>query len=335
VVPEARPAPTPDPPSDREVFAEIAALTTESINPRTVDLDRRPLREVLALINDEDEKVPRAVRREIDAIARAVELVVERMRRGGRLIYVGAGTSGRLGVLDAAECPPTFGTDPALVRGVMAGGPPALMRAVEGAEDDGEAARTALVAEAVTAADVVVGIAASRRTPFVVAALRYAREVGAGTVLVTTNALPAGSGPGTPGSSPGGPLGAASVDVAICPEVGPEVIMGSTRMKSGTAQKLVLNMISTATMVELGKVYGNLMVDLGSTSRKLTERAKRLVMMTTAVDYDRAAALLAEAGGRVKVAILIGKLHIDRAAAESRLAAAGGRVREALGEHSG
>jgi len=313
------------------VFAEIAALTTESINPRTADLDRRPLREVLALINAEDETVPGAVRREIESIARAVELVVERLRRGGRLFYVGAGTSGRLGVLDAAECPPTFGTDPALIRGIMAGGPPALMRAVEGAEDDGEAARAALAAEKITPADVVVGIAASRRTPFVVAALRYAREVGAGTVLVTTNALPTGS-PDPSGS--GGPLGMASVDVAICPEVGPEVIMGSTRMKSGTAQKLVLNMISTATMVELGKVYGNLMVDLRSTSRKLTERAKRLIIMTAGVDYERAAALLAEAGGRVKVAILIGKLSIDRATAESRLAAAGGRVREALGENA-
>jgi N-acetylmuramic acid 6-phosphate etherase len=347
--------------SNRQVFAEISALTTEAVNPRTVDLDRRTVREVLTLINDEDQSVPGAVQREIDAIAHAVELVVARLERGGRLFYVGAGTSGRLGVLDAAECPPTCGTDPTLVQGIIAGGHQAVWRAIEGAEDEIDAAPAALVAQEVGPADVVVGLAASRRTPFVVAALRHARQVGAGTILVAMNATdqsqpasPDASGSATeakakatvdetPSGSPEAPASGApssgpaslpelEVDVAICPIVGPEVVMGSTRMKSGTAQKLILNMISTATMVRLGKVYGNLMVDLRATSRKLAERAKRLVMMTTNVDYDTATRLLEEAGGRVKTAIVIGHLGVKREEAEARLARAGGLVRRALEE---
>jgi N-acetylmuramic acid 6-phosphate etherase len=310
--------------SDRDVFQEISALTTEAVNPRTTDLDSRSLREVLALLNDEDQTVPMAVRAELEAIARAVELVVARFRQGGRLIYLGAGTSGRLGVLDAAECPPTFGTDPGLVRGILAGGPAALEGAVEGAEDNQEAGAAALARAGLNPQDVVVGIAASRRTPFVVAGLRFARQVGAGTVLISTNVLPKAAAAGGQG------ITAEDVDVAICPQVGPEAIMGSTRMKSGTAQKLVLNMISTASMVQLGKVYGNLMVDLRATSRKLAERAKRLVMMTTGSDYERAAELLQAAGGRVKVAILMARLHVEPAEAEARLEAAGGQVRKAL-----
>jgi N-acetylmuramic acid 6-phosphate etherase len=315
--------------SDRDVFAEIAALTTEAVNPRTTDLDSRSLREVLALLNDEDQTVPLAVRSELEAIARAVELVVARLRQGGRLIYLGAGTSGRLGVLDAAECPPTFGTDPGLVRGIIAGGAAALQGAVEGAEDNAEAGAAALAQLDLRPVDVVVGIAASRRTPFVVAGLRYARTVGAGTVLVSTNRLPNAA----PASGHG--ITAEDVDVAVCPQVGPEAIMGSTRMKSGTAQKLVLNMISTASMVALGKVYGNLMVDLRATSRKLAERGKRLVMMTTGSDYDQAAELLRAAGGRVKVAIVMARLRVDIADAEARLAAAEGHVRRAIGEVAG
>jgi N-acetylmuramic acid 6-phosphate etherase len=311
--------------SDRDVFREISALTTEAVNPRTKGLDSRPLREVLALLNDEDQSVPLVVRGQLEAIARAVELTVERLRRGGRLFYLGAGTSGRLGVLDAAECPPTFGTDPGLIRGLIAGGSVALERAVEGAEDNVETAPAALAAHGLRAEDVVIGIAASRRTPFVVAGLRFARAQGAGTVLLSTNALPADS-------AAGHGLALGEVDVAICPEVGPEAIMGSTRLKSGTAQKLVLNMISTATMVELGKVYDNLMVDLRATSRKLAERGKRLVMMTTGCDYDQASALLEAAGGRVKVAILMRRLGVEPAEAERRLEAADGRVRRALGE---
>jgi N-acetylmuramic acid 6-phosphate etherase len=311
-------------PGDRRVFDEIAGLTTEAVHPGSADLDRRSIPEILTLINNEDQTVAAAVRREIPAIARAVELIESRLRAGGRLFYVGAGTSGRLGVLDAAECPPTFGTDPDLVQGVIAGGRDAVWRAVEGAEDDVESAVLALSAHGVGPRDVVVGVAASRRTPFVVSALRHAQQVGAGTVLVAMNAQPAGAA--EPGTSP--------ADVIICPVVGPEVIMGSTRMKAGTAQKLVLNMISTATMVRLGKVYGNLMVDLRATSRKLAERAKRLVMMTVGVDYDRAAKLLDESGGRVKTAIVIGRLGVTREEAESRLAKASGWVRQALGEES-
>lgn len=305
--------------SDREIFAELSGLTTEAVNPRTADLDCRSVAEILALINDEDDSVPRAVRQELVAIGRAVELIVDRVSRGGRLFYVGAGTSGRIGVLDAAECPPTFGTDPELVQGVLAGGPAALVGAVEGAEDAAAEAPAALAARGVGARDVVVGLAASRRTPFVVAALVHARAVGAATVLVAMNAA------GAPEAEP-------AVDVAISPVLGPEVIMGSTRMKSGTAQKLILNMISTTVMVRLGKVYGNLMVDLRATSRKLAERAKRLVMMTCHVDYEKAAQLLAAAGGSVKVAIVIGCLGVAREEAERRLAAAGGFVRRALGE---
>ncbi len=306
--------------SDREIFAELTGLTTEAVNPRTADLDRRSVAEILALINDEDATVAHAVRRELAAIARAVELIVDRISGGGRLFYVGAGTSGRIGVLDAAECPPTFGTDPELVQGVLAGGPPALVGAVEGAEDAAAEAPAALAARGVAARDVVVGLAASRRTPFVVAALAHARAVGAATVLIAMNASGAGPDADLP------------VDVAITPVLGPEVIMGSTRMKSGTAQKLILNMISTTVMVRLGKVYGNLMVDLRATSRKLAERAKRLVMMSCRVDYDSAAQLLAAAGGNVKVAIVIGRLGVAREEAERRLAAAAGFVRRALGE---
>ncbi len=304
--------------SDREIFAQLSALTTEAVNPRTADLDCRSAGEILALLNEEDQSVPLAVRQEIDDIARAVDLVVERLSRGGRLIYVGAGTSGRLGVLDAAECPPTFGTEPELVQGVMAGGPGALIRAVEGAEDDVQGAVSALESRGVGAADVVVGLAASRRTPFVLAALEKARALGAGTILVAMNAA--------------GSIPSSTVDVAVCPVLGPEAIMGSTRLKAGTAQKLILNMISTATMVRLGKVYGNLMVDLRANSRKLTERAKRLIMMTCNVDYEVATRLLAEAEGRVKNAILIGRLGVSREEAEARLERAGGWVRRALGE---
>jgi N-acetylmuramic acid 6-phosphate etherase len=330
------------PTSDREVFDEISGLVTEAVNPRTAHLDRKSIPEILALINDEDQTVPGAVRREMDAIARAVELVVARLAKGGRLFYIGAGTSGRLGVLDAAECPPTFGTDPKLVQGVIAGGRDALWRAVEGAEDEAEAAPVALEERGLGPADVVVGVAASRRTPFVLAGLRYARQVGAGTILVAMNAAPSpADGPGGAGAGEasanriGGSGGELPVDVAVCPVVGPEVIMGSTRMKAGTAQKLILNLISTTSMVCLGKVYGNLMVDLRATSRKLAQRAKRLVMMTVGVDYDGAAQLLEQAGGSVKTAIIIGRLGVTREEAEARLDAAQGWVRRALGEDRG
>jgi N-acetylmuramic acid 6-phosphate etherase len=233
---------------------QLARLLTEQRNPRSMDLDRLSVEEILRLMNSEDKIVPLAVEREIPYIARAVELVVESFRSGGRLLYFGAGTSGRLGVVDASECPPTFGTDPGMVIGNIAGGMEAMFRSQEGAEDNEEQARKDVDANSVGPRDTVCGIAASRRTPYVVAAVQHARELGAKTVYVTTN----------PRSEFN-----LKVDVAICPEVGPEVVMGSTRMKSGTAQKLVLNMITTSAMVRLGKVYENMMIDLQLTNRKL------------------------------------------------------------------
>lgn len=302
---------------DRRVFDEIATLLTEQRNPRTMDLDRLGAGEVLARLAAEDRLVPDAVAAELPWIEQAVELVVAAFRAGGRLIYAGAGTSGRLGVLDAAECPPTFGTPPEMVQGLIAGGPPALTRAVEGAEDRGDEVRDALAALSVGPNDVVMGIAASRRTPYARAAVAEARRRGARTLFLTTN--------------PRSTLDL-EVDVAICPVVGPEAVMGSTRMKSGTAQKLVLNMITTAAMVRLGKVYGNMMVDLVATNSKLRERSKRTIMMVTGVAYDEAVTTLEAAGGSVKVALVMIRARVSADEARRRLDAAQGFVRLALGE---
>jgi len=296
-------------------FEEFARLATEQRNPRTRDLDTLDVAGVLARISAEDHTVPAAVARELPAIAQAVDLVIASFREGGRLIYVGAGTSGRLGVLDAAECPPTFGSDPEMVQGVIAGGTGDLVRAVEGAEDRESEGEQAMRERGVGPKDTVIGLAASRRTPFVVAALRVARRLGARTAYVTC----------TPRSE-----FQLDVDVAICPEVGPEAIMGSTRMKAGTAQKLVLNMITTAAFVRMGKVYENMMVDLMATSEKLVERSRRTVMTVAGVDYDTAATAIANAGKSVKTAIVMLKLGCPRAEAESRLARAEGFVRAAL-----
>ena len=300
---------------DLSRFEEFARLATEQRNPRTLDLDTLDIPGVLERISAEDHGVPAAVAMEIPHIARAVELVVASFREGGRLIYVGAGTSGRLGVLDASECPPTFGSPPERVQGVIAGGPGALVRAVEGAEDRGEEGERAMDECEVGPRDTVIGLAASRRTPFVVAALRRARARGARTAYVTC----------TPRSEFG-----LEVDVAICPVVGPEVVMGSTRMKAGTAQKLVLNMITTTAFVCCGKVYENLMVDLMATSEKLVERSRRTVMSVTGVDYEAAARAIAAAGGSVKIAIVMLKRNCPRDEAEARLRRAGGFVRAAL-----
>jgi N-acetylmuramic acid 6-phosphate etherase len=302
---------------DRSRFEEFARLATEQRNPRTLDLDTLDIPGVLARISAEDHTVPAAVANELPWIARAVELVLASFREGGRLIYVGAGTSGRLGVLDASECPPTFGSPPEQVQGVIAGGSGALVRAVEGAEDRAAEGEQAMVEHAVGPRDTVIGIAASRRTPFVVAALRRARERGARTAYVTC----------TPRAE-----FTLDVDVAICPEVGPEVLMGSTRMKAGTAQKLVLNMITTAAFVRSGKAYENMMVDLLATSEKLVERSRRTVMTVTGVDYDTAARAIEAAGKRVKTAIVMLERRCAREEAETRLAGAGGFVRAALEE---
>ena len=305
---------------DRARFDEFARLATEQRNPRTLDLDTLDSAGILQRISAEDRTVPDAVARELPHIAAAVELVAASFRAGGRLIYVGAGTSGRLGVLDASECPPTFGSDARMVQGVMAGGLPALVRAVEGAEDRTDEGEQAMVDLAVGAADTVIGLAASRRTPFVVAAIARARALGARTAYITC----------TPRSEFTIP-----VDVAICPEVGPEVVMGSTRMKAGTAQKLVLNMITTAAFVRMGKVYENMMVDLMATSQKLVERSRRTVMTVTGADYEQASRAIADAGKSVKTAIVMLKLDCTREDAERRLRAADGFVRAALAAGDG
>jgi len=300
---------------DDNVFAEIQNLITEARNPATEDIDSKSVEEILRLINAEDKKVPFAVEKEIPYIAQAVEIVVEAFRAGGRLFYIGAGTSGRLGVLDASEIPPTFGAPPEMVQGIIAGGYKALVRAQEGAEDRRERGGEDLLRRGFTSKDVACGIAASRRTPYVLGAIAKAREVGGKTIYVTC----------TPRSELTIP-----VDVAICPVVGPEVVMGSTRMKAGTATKLVLNMITTTAMIRLGKVYGNMMVDLQMTSRKLEERSKRTVMMVTGVSYDEAEAVLEKAGGHVKTALVMILARVDAEEARRRLERAGGFVRQAL-----
>ncbi len=298
-----------------DVFDEIKDLLTEQRNPASMDIDRRPVEEILAIMNREDAKVVAVVRREIPRIAEAVELYVETLRGGGRVFYVGAGTSGRLGVLDATELPPTFGTEPRLVQGLIAGGYEALFRAKEGAEDRRDQGEKDLKERNLSSRDMVVGLAACRRTPYVLGALEYARRVGAKTAFVT--AIPRREVD-------------VPVDVLICTPVGPEVIMGSTRMKAGTAEKLVLNMISTAAMIRLGKVFENMMVDLRATSRKLEERSKRVIMIAAQVDYDRAEELLRRARGSVKVAIVMGLTGLSCDEALERLEEAGGLVWKAL-----
>lgn len=300
-------------PSD--LFTEIQALATEQRNPNSMGIDVAPVREILEIINTEDHKVPIVVRQEIPYIAEAVEIVVEAFRAGGRLFYIGAGTSGRLGILDASECPPTFGTPPEMVQGLIAGGREAVFQSQEGAEDVEEHGAHALMEAGLVPRDVVCGIAASRRTPYVVGGVKYARSIGCKTLYVTCN----------PRSEFN-----LDVDVAMCPVVGPEVVMGSTRMKSGTAQKLVLNMITTASLIRLGKVYENMMVDLQTTNKKLVERSKRTVMTVTGLSYHDAVALLESADGHVKTALVMELAGVDKAEALRRLRSADGFVRKAI-----
>lgn len=302
----------------KAVFNELQDLVTEHRNPRSRNLDRLDPLAVLRLINAEDRAVPLAVAREIPRIARAVDLIVSAFKKGGRLFYVGAGTSGRLGVLDAAECSPTFGTDPKLVQGLIAGGYKALVRSQEGSEDRREEGRDAIRKHNITKKDVVCGIAASRRTPFVLAALGEAKRMGAGTIYLTCN-------PSSKAPLP-------RVDVLIAPVVGPEVVTGSTRMKAGTATKLVLNMLTTAAMVRMGKTYGNLMVDLRATSQKLVERSKRVIMTVTGCDYETAERLLKQARGHVKTAIMMQEAGCSFLEARRRLTRAQGFVRKAIGK---
>lgn len=310
---------TPDPPENRVPASDRSHLPTEKPNPRSADIDAWPVREVLAAIHAEDRRAVEAVGQVLDAVAEAVERVVASLKAGGRLIYAGAGTSGRLGVLDAAEIPPTFGTGPDRVQAVIAGGPEAVWRAREGAEDDAHAGERAMVEREVGPADVVVGIAAGSTTPFVRGALAAARGRGATTVFLTS-VPPAEAGEGP------------DVDVTIAPDTGPEVVTGSTRMKAGTAAKLVLNMITTASMIRLGKTYGNRMVDLRATSSKLEDRGRRILRELLGISYEEAGALLERAGGRVKTALVMGRLGVGREEAERRLEAAEGFLRAAWGE---
>ncbi len=299
----------------KPLFEQLRELTTESRNPRTRGIDLAETPRILELMNDEDQTVAGAVRRSIPDIARAVDVVTAAFQAGGRLFYAGAGTSGRLGVLDAAECPPTFGVEPEMVQGIMAGGRDTVFRSREGVEDHESSGAGDVAAHGVRAGDVLVGIAASRRTPYVLGALRAAKERGARTVFVRCNE----------GADPG-------CDVVITVVVGPEAITGSTRLKAGTAQKMVLNMITTASMVKLGKVYENLMVDVRPNSEKLIERAKGIVMMLTGLGYEDAARVYDASGRRVKVAVLMERLKLDGPAAEKRLSDADGFLARALGE---
>jgi len=288
---------------------------TEAINERTRDFDLRPLLDQARLMNAEDHSVPAAVEAVLPQIVDAVTRIAQALRRGGRLLYVGAGTSGRVAALDAAECPPTFGTDPDQVQAVLAGGPRALTEGVEGAEDDERAGEREMDARAAGPKDVIVGIAASGATPFVLAAVARGRARGATTIAVTCVA--------------DSPL-ASMCDLGIVPLVGPEVIAGSTRLKAGTAQKLVLNMLSTLAMVQLGKVYGNLMVDLRATNEKLRRRAVRIVAAAAGVAEPHAADALARAGGRVPVAIVMLAARTTAEEAAARLARAEGSIRRAV-----
>ena len=294
---------------------KLQGLATEQPNPASNHIDTLPTAEILAIINGEDRTVAAAVAGEIPRIAEAVDQIVERIRGGGRLFYIGAGTSGRLGVLDAAECPPTFHVSPELVQGIIAGGEPALARATEASEDDPGAGSRDLKGQGFTSKDVLVGIAASGRTPYVLGALEEANGMGALTVGISC----------TPGS-----LLAQKAAIAITPVTGPEVIAGSTRMKAGTATKLVLNMISTAVMIRLGYVYGNLMVNVQPRNAKLRDRATRIIAESARVSYERAGEFLMAAGDRVPVAIVMARFGMNRQSAEARLAEAGGRLSEAL-----
>ena len=307
----------------KKLFEQLTRLSTEQRNPASMDIDARSIGEMLRIINTEDKKVAVAVEGELEFIGKAVEIVVRSLKSGGRLFYAGAGTSGRLGVLDAAECPPTYGTPPEMVQGMIAGGEKAMFRSQEGAEDKQENGARDIDDRKVNEKDVVCGIAASLRTPYVIGAVKRARQLGAKTLYVTTN-------PRSRFYSLEFTEVAQVVDVAICPEVGPEVIMGSTRMKSGTAQKLVLNMITTATMVRLGKVYENMMIDLQMTNLKLRERSKRIVMTITGVGYEEAAEYLEKAGGHVKTALVMIKARVDCDEAQRRLQRADGFVRAAI-----
>lgn len=292
----------------------LEKLTTEQRNPETMDLDKKSIREILETMNQEDRKIPDAIASVISEIESAVNFVILAFQNGGRLIYVGAGTSGRLGILDASECPPTFGVSPELVQGLIAGGEKAITSAIEGAEDNEIAGGDDLRAINLTDKDVVIGIAASGRTPYVIGALKYAKEVGAKTAAISNNK---------------DSLIGKVADVAIEVVAGPEVLTGSTRLKSGTSQKLVLNMITTTAMIGIGKVYENLMVDVQPTNKKLIERSKRIIMDATGTDYETAESHLEKANKNVKAAIVMILLNCSYEEALERLVKSNGFIRKA------
>ncbi|MGW0778217.1 N-acetylmuramic acid 6-phosphate etherase [Streptomyces sp. NPDC002835] len=298
-----------------ELRAQLAALTTEAFRPELADIDRLPTLEIARTMNGEDASVPAAVAAQLPVIAAAIDATAERMARGGRLVYAGAGTAGRLGVLDASECPPTFNTDPSEIVGLIAGGPTAMLRAVEGAEDSKELAAADLDGLELTADDTVVGISASGRTPYAVGAVEHARGLGALTIGLSCNADSAL---------------AAAADHGIEVVTGPELLTGSTRLKAGTAQKLVLNMISTITMIRLGKTYGNLMVDVRASNDKLHARSRRIVALATGASDEEIESALDATDGEVKNAILVILGTVDAPTAAALLSHTNGNLRAAL-----
>ncbi|ENM5740061.1 N-acetylmuramic acid 6-phosphate etherase [Vibrio mimicus] len=302
------------------LIATLPHLVSEGRNPETMDIDLLSSLEIVKRINQQDQLVPISVEKVLPEIAQAVDKITSAFKVGGRLIYMGAGTSGRLGVLDASECPPTFGVSDQMVIGLIAGGPEAILKAKEGAEDSPELGVADLKAINISAQDVVVGIAASGRTPYVIGALEYANDLGATSVALACN----------PDSTI-----AEIADIAICPVVGPEALTGSTRLKSGTAQKLVLNMLTTASMIRLGKSYQNLMVDVKTTNKKLVARAVRIVMQATECDITSATQVLEQTGYGVKLAILIVLTGMDIDSAERQLEKQDGFLRKAVQHHQG
>ena len=302
-------------PTGKAVFDELRGLLSERNNPSSRNIDRLPALEIVRLINREDSKVAGAVAKEIRYIAKAAEMVAAKLKSGGRLFYIGAGTSGRLGVLDASECPPTFGTDPSVIKGIIAGGYKSLIRSREGVEDNIAEAAKEIRRHKIGKSDIVIGITASRRTPYVLAGLREAKTRGASTVFLVCN--PRKDIP-------------KEFDLAICPLVGPEVIAGSSRMKAGTAQKMILNMITTTAMILNGRIYGNRMVDLRATSEKLKERSKRVIMEICNLEYSDATMMLKASGGSVKTALLMELGAVSRLKAVNLLSKADGYLYRAL-----
>jgi N-acetylmuramic acid 6-phosphate etherase len=300
------------------LFQEISGLATEQNNELSSNIDMMSTHDIITLINQEDAKVAEAIEKEIPFIVQAVDALTERFKMGGRLFYIGAGTSGRLGIVDASECPPTFGTDPSMVQGIIAGGNEAMFAAQEGAEDSFEKGADIIREYGISTKDCVCGIAASGRTPFVRGALKEAKSIGAYTMLITTNDREQIISWNI------------EVDTIIAPHVGPEVIAGSTRMKSGTAQKMILNMLTTGAMIRLGKSYGNIMVDLQLTNAKLQERARKIIMEIANINYDEASELLKASGGHVKTALIMSLTDIPFEKAKQLLEKADGYIKKAL-----